>query len=127
MKAVSKDYIPKTSEIITAANIKKLVTKNLSDNTPKKLACKVYTALVYFGLLQNSKAFKIKDTDITHNKQIKKLNINFPYALKHCKKKFSSLFPSTCIKIFEEKLGLAEKILTAHFGKRSGAAALADA
>eukprot|EP00957_Ditylum_brightwellii_P153062 11651175-Ditylum_brightwellii.AAC.1 len=29
--------------------------------------------------------------------------------------------------MIEEKLGLAEKSLTAHFGKRSGAVALADA
>eukprot|EP00957_Ditylum_brightwellii_P132626 10114121-Ditylum_brightwellii.AAC.1 len=74
MKAVSKDYIPKKSEIITATNIKKLLTKKLSDNEPEERACKVYTALIYFNLLQNSKAFKIQDTDITHNKQTEKLN-----------------------------------------------------
>eukprot|EP00957_Ditylum_brightwellii_P010007 755046-Ditylum_brightwellii.AAC.1 len=75
MKAVSKDYILKKSEIITAANIKKLLTKNLSGNIPKELACKVYTTIVYFCLLQNSEAFKIQDTNITYNKQTKKLNV----------------------------------------------------
>eukprot|EP00957_Ditylum_brightwellii_P020962 1580304-Ditylum_brightwellii.AAC.1 len=69
MKAISNDFIPKNSEIITAANVKKLLTRKLSDNIPKELVCKLYTTLVYFSLLQNSEAFKIQDTDITHNKQ----------------------------------------------------------
>ena len=168
MKAISKDYIPKKSEIITAANIKKLLTKKLSDNEPEELACKVYTDLVYFGLLRNSEAFKIQDTDITHNKQTKKLNVNFPYASKHCDKGFSFYIPKYMHKSFdrykkqlanngrflrnwsntsksrvqnmginrpsskfcrmiEEKLGLKAKCLTSHFGRRSGAVALADA
>eukprot|EP00957_Ditylum_brightwellii_P157334 11975034-Ditylum_brightwellii.AAC.1 len=32
-----------------------------------------------------------------------------------------------CCRMIEEKLGLAEKCLTGHFGRRSGAIALADA
>jgi hypothetical protein len=96
-----------------------------------------------------------------------KLNINFPYASKHCKEGFSSYIPKYLHKLFdkykkqladrgrflrnwiptvklhaqnmgvncprtkfcrmiEEKLGLKEKFLTAHFGRRSGAVALAD-
>eukprot|EP00957_Ditylum_brightwellii_P068784 5221335-Ditylum_brightwellii.AAC.1 len=160
MKAISKDYIPKQSEIITAANVKELLMRNLCDNTPKELAYKVYTALVYFGLLQNSEAFKIQDTNITHNKHTMKLNINFPYASKYCKKGFSFFIPKhlhksfdkhkkqladdgrflrnwskrhdNCVqnmginhprtkfcRMIEEKLGLAEKSITAHFGRRS--------
>ena len=101
MKAVSKEYIPKKSEIITAANIKKLLTKKLSDNEPEELACKVYTSLVYFGLLRNSEAFKIQDTDITHNKQTKKLNVNFLYASKHRGKGFSFYIPKYMHKSFQ--------------------------
>eukprot|EP00957_Ditylum_brightwellii_P027807 2102592-Ditylum_brightwellii.AAC.1 len=102
MKAVSKDYIPKKSEIITAANIKKLLTKKLSDNILKELTCKVCNTLVYFGLLQNSEAFKIKDTDITNNKQTMKLNINFPYASKHCKTGFSFYMFKYLHKLFDK-------------------------
>eukprot|EP00957_Ditylum_brightwellii_P111254 8483648-Ditylum_brightwellii.AAC.1 len=85
MKTISKDYIPKKSEIITTAKVKTLLIRKLSDNIPEKLACKVY--------MQNSKAFKIQDTNIAHNKHIMKLNINFPYASKHCKKRFSFYIP----------------------------------
>eukprot|EP00957_Ditylum_brightwellii_P129363 9867965-Ditylum_brightwellii.AAC.1 len=131
--------------------------------------------LCLFWSLQNSKAFKIQDTDIkiqdtdiTHNKQRKKLNINFPYALKHREKGFFFYIPkylhksfdkykkqladngrflrnwsdkhgervqsmgvncprTKCCRMIEGKLGLAETSLTAHFGRRSGAIALADA
>eukprot|EP00957_Ditylum_brightwellii_P209219 15360859-Ditylum_brightwellii.AAC.1 len=78
MKAVSKDYIPPKSGIIT---------------TIKELACKVYTTLVYLGLPQNSKALKIQDTDVAHNKQTMKWNIDFWYASKHPKKGFSFYIP----------------------------------
>eukprot|EP00957_Ditylum_brightwellii_P010154 767424-Ditylum_brightwellii.AAC.1 len=93
MKAASKDYIPQKSEIITAANVKTFLTRKLSDNVPKELACKMYTTLVFFGLLQNAKVFKIHKTNIPHNKQTMKLNINFPYASKHHKKGFSIYIP----------------------------------
>eukprot|EP00957_Ditylum_brightwellii_P169939 12935012-Ditylum_brightwellii.AAC.1 len=97
-----------------------------------------------------------------------KLNINFPYASKNCKKGFSFYIPKYMHKLFDkykkqlvdhgrflrnwsekketlaqnmganrprtkfcrmikEKLGLAEKSLAAHFGRRSGAIVLADA
>eukprot|EP00957_Ditylum_brightwellii_P107616 8210535-Ditylum_brightwellii.AAC.1 len=69
-----------------------------------------------------------------------KLNINFPYASKCHQKGFSFYIPKYMLKLFdkykkqladhgrmiEEKLGLKEKILTAHFGRRSGTVALAD-
>eukprot|EP00957_Ditylum_brightwellii_P033945 2571577-Ditylum_brightwellii.AAC.1 len=98
MKAVSKDYILQKSEIITAAKVKTLLMKRLFSNTPKELACKIYSALVYFGLLRNSKAFKIQDTNIAYNKWTMKLNINFAYASKRREKGFSFYIPSTCIK-----------------------------
>eukprot|EP00957_Ditylum_brightwellii_P179171 13650109-Ditylum_brightwellii.AAC.1 len=141
MKAISKGYIPKKSEIITAAKVKTLLTKKLSNNIPEEIACKIYIALAYFGLLRNSKAFKIQDTDIFHNKRTMKLNMNFPYASKHHKKGFSFYIPKHVHKLFdkykkqltdhgrmiEKKLGLKEKSLTANFGRRSGAVALTDA
>eukprot|EP00957_Ditylum_brightwellii_P009124 689782-Ditylum_brightwellii.AAC.1 len=93
MKAVSKNYIPKKCEIVTVTNIKTLLTRKLSDNIPEELACKVYTTLVYFDLLQNSEAFKIQYTNIAHNKQTMKLNINFLYASKYHKKGSSFYIP----------------------------------
>eukprot|EP00957_Ditylum_brightwellii_P183736 13994698-Ditylum_brightwellii.AAC.1 len=45
MKSVSNDYIPKQSEIITAANVKKLLTKKLSNNILEELACRVKTSV----------------------------------------------------------------------------------
>eukprot|EP00957_Ditylum_brightwellii_P068322 5186769-Ditylum_brightwellii.AAC.1 len=133
MKAISKDYIPQKSEIITAAKVKAFLIKKLSDNIPKELVSKIY-----FGLLQNSKAFKIQDTNIAHNKQTMKLNINFPYASKHREKRFSFYFPKYMYKLFdkykkqladhgrmiEERLGLKEKCLTPCFGRQRGADAL---
>eukprot|EP00957_Ditylum_brightwellii_P161125 12267815-Ditylum_brightwellii.AAC.1 len=70
-----------------------------------------------------------------------KLNIKFPSASKHHKKGSSFYIPKYMHKLFDkykkqlvdhgrmikEKLGLAEKRLTAHFGRRSGAVVLADA
>eukprot|EP00957_Ditylum_brightwellii_P013387 1011067-Ditylum_brightwellii.AAC.1 len=93
MKAVSKDYIPQNSEIITANNVKALLMKKLSNNILKELTCKIYTTLVFFVLLRNSKAIKIQDTSIAHNKHTMKLNTNFLYASKHREKGFSFYLP----------------------------------
>eukprot|EP00957_Ditylum_brightwellii_P109518 8352256-Ditylum_brightwellii.AAC.1 len=46
-------------------------------------------------------ALKIQDTNITHNKQTMKLNINFPYASKHCKKRFSFYIPKYLHELFD--------------------------
>eukprot|EP00957_Ditylum_brightwellii_P030635 2321327-Ditylum_brightwellii.AAC.1 len=68
------------------------------------------------------------------------MNINFPYSSKHCKRGLYFYILKYMYKLFdkykkqladngrmiEEKLGLAEKCLTAHFGRRSVAIALAD-
>eukprot|EP00957_Ditylum_brightwellii_P132636 10114693-Ditylum_brightwellii.AAC.1 len=100
MKAISKDYTPQKSEIITATKVKTLLTKKLSNNILEELACKTYTTLVYIGLLRNSEAFKIQDTNITHKKWTMKLNINFLYASKYCKKGFSFYIPAYIHKSF---------------------------
>ena len=77
MKSVSKNYILKMSEIITTVEIKKLLTKKLSDNDSKELVCKIYTTLVYVGLLWNCETFKIQTANITHDKKQKEKNITW--------------------------------------------------
>eukprot|EP00957_Ditylum_brightwellii_P095880 7305407-Ditylum_brightwellii.AAC.1 len=56
----------------------------------------------YFGLLRNSEAFKIQDTNISHNKQTMKLNINFMYASKHREKGFLFYIPKYMHKLFDK-------------------------
>eukprot|EP00957_Ditylum_brightwellii_P208485 15357682-Ditylum_brightwellii.AAC.1 len=59
MNSLTKTRIPKKLEIINAKNICILLTIKLCDSDPNKLACKIWTFLVYFGLLRNSKAYRI--------------------------------------------------------------------
>eukprot|EP00957_Ditylum_brightwellii_P191721 14594941-Ditylum_brightwellii.AAC.1 len=88
----------------------------------------------------------MQNINFAHNKQAMKLNINFPYASKHCKKRLSFYIPKYMHKLFdkykkqladhgsflrnwndkeelmiEERLGLKEKSFTAHLGRSSGA------
>eukprot|EP00957_Ditylum_brightwellii_P064137 4865733-Ditylum_brightwellii.AAC.1 len=52
----------------------------------------------------------MQDTNIAHNKQTMKLNINFPYTSKHCKKGFSFYIPKYMHKPFDKY----QKQLTDH-------------
>eukprot|EP00957_Ditylum_brightwellii_P067412 5117393-Ditylum_brightwellii.AAC.1 len=59
MLSLSKKHIPKKFEIIPAQNMRCLLEFHLDDNGPEELLCKIWTALLYFSLLHNSKLHKL--------------------------------------------------------------------
>eukprot|EP00957_Ditylum_brightwellii_P184598 14059019-Ditylum_brightwellii.AAC.1 len=61
----------------------------MQDFDPNKLVCKIWTALVYFGLLCNSEAYHIQVQDVQFHNNAKTLPISYPYASKHRKNGFS--------------------------------------
>ena len=93
MNSLTKTRIPKKLEIINAKNICILLTIKLCDSDPNKLACKIWTSLVYFGLLRNSEAFRIQVKDVAF-RNTNTLSVDFPYTSKHCENGFSFFIPN---------------------------------
>ena len=93
MHTLTKTHIPKKSEIISAEKIRILLTIKLRDSDPNELACKIWTSLVYFGLLRNSETFRIQVKDVAF-RDTNTLSVDFPYASKHRENGFSFFIPN---------------------------------
>eukprot|EP00957_Ditylum_brightwellii_P045431 3444088-Ditylum_brightwellii.AAC.1 len=85
MNGLTKRHIPKKLEFINAKKIRILLTIKLRDSDPNELVCKIWTALVYFGLLRNAEAYRIQVQDVQFHNSANTLSINYPYTSKRCK------------------------------------------
>jgi hypothetical protein len=93
MKNLSKHHVPKKSDIIPTEKVRELLEFHLDDDIPEELSCKIWTALMCFGLLRNNKSFEIQVEHIEYSKKTGTLNVNCPFETKHRENGFSFFIP----------------------------------
>ena len=117
MKNLSKHHVLKKSDIIPTEKVRELLEFHLDDDIPEGLSCKIWTSLMYFGLLRNKELFEIQVEHIEYSKKTGTLNVNCLFETKHRENGFSFFIPdylhASFLKYYTQ---LAKK--TGHFLKK---------
>ena len=100
LKNLTKSHVPKKSDSIKWDLIHDLLNHFLNDDDPADLVCKIWVALMYFGLLQNNEAIQIQVEDVEYSGKYKTLNVIIPFSTKHRVNRFSFFIPKYLHELF---------------------------